>query len=254
MAEPNTLALRNSSFEQEVQTLQLVSRMAKQSGMYKGVGDEAQIFMILLAAKELGITPTLALNKGINIIKGNIELSARLMSLMIRRAGHSIEIVETSDKVCVLKGTRKDNADTCTCKFTIEDAIKAGITGNDVWKKYAEDMLYARALSRLARRLYADVIGGAYIEGEISEPVEPESTIGVTCEKVEEDKNIVTEEMEKELETLLLQYPNIKESSDAYMGKRGLTRLSEIEFNDFNRYLKIAKKQKEKVNDTTTTA
>lgn len=38
-----------------------------------------------------------------------------------------------------------------------------------VWAKYPEDMIYARALSRLARRLFADVIGTAYVEGEIRE-------------------------------------------------------------------------------------
>jgi len=245
MEKPNEIALINSSFEKEVQTLQLVSRMAKQSGMYKGVGDEAQIFMILLAAKELGITPTLALNKGINIIKGNIELSARLMSLMIRRAGHSIKIVETTDKVCILEGARKDNPDTCTCKFSIEDATKAGITGNDVWKKYTEDMLYARALSRLARRLYADVIGGAYIEGEISEPVEPQSTIKVTCENIPEPetKKIITDEMEKELEQLLLKDLAYKKNIDDYLEANNFTSLSQLTYENFQKAMKRAKER-----------
>jgi hypothetical protein len=43
--------------------------------------------------------------------------------------------------------------------------------------KYPEDMLYNRALSRLARRLFADVIGTSYIEGEIREAIECEKQL-----------------------------------------------------------------------------
>jgi hypothetical protein len=51
--------------------------------------------------------------------------------------------------------------------FTIEDARAAGLANRDVWKAYTEDMLFSRALSRLARRLFSDCIQNCYIEGEI---------------------------------------------------------------------------------------
>lgn len=157
---------------QDMQVLTTIAKTAHVSGLYNTVGGEAKILMILLAAQDLGIKPTIALNGGIWNIQGKIEISARLMTSMIRRAGHSISIKECNDKICTLKGKRADNGDELESSFSIEDATKAGLAGRDVWKKYAEDMLYSRAMSRLARRLFPDVIGTAYVEGEIRESPE----------------------------------------------------------------------------------
>lgn len=151
----------------DLQVLQTIAKTAHSSGLYNGVGGAEKILMILLAANDLGIKPTIALNGGIWNIQGKIEISARLMTSMIRRVGHSISIKECSDKVCILKGKRADNGDEAEVSFSWDDATKAGLSGRDVWKKYAQDMLYARAMSRLARRLFPDVIGTAYVEGEI---------------------------------------------------------------------------------------
>lgn len=169
--ENNSLALLPNA--QEFSMFQTIARAAQTSGLYAGVGQEAKIFMVLLAARELGISPMLALNGGIWNIQGKIEISARLMNGLIRRAGHSIKIVKSTDTECVLLGTRTDG-DSFECSFTQEDATKAGLWGSNVWKKYPGDMLYNRCMSRLARRLFPDVIGNSYVEGEIRETLAPE--------------------------------------------------------------------------------
>jgi hypothetical protein len=153
---------------QEFQMLQVIAKNAQDSGLYAGIGQQSRIFMVLLAARELGVSPMLALNGGIWNIQGKIEISARLMNGLIRKAGHSIKIVVSNDTHCTLLGTRKDG-DSFETSFNMEDAIKAGLAGGNVWKKYPADMLYNRCMSRLARRLFSDVIGNAYVEGEIKE-------------------------------------------------------------------------------------
>lgn len=158
---------------QEFQMLQVIAKNAQDSGLYSGVGQQAKIFMVLLAARELGVSPMLALNGGIWNIQGKIEISARLMNGLIRRAGHSINIIRSDDEACILQGKRSDG-DSCEISFTKEDAIKAGLWGLNTWKKYPSDMLYNRCMSRLARRLFSDVIGTAYCEGEIKEAKEVE--------------------------------------------------------------------------------
>jgi hypothetical protein len=163
----------------DLQILQTIAKTAHTSGLYNGVGGCEKILMVLLAAQDLGIKPTIALNGGIWNIQGKIEISARLMTSMIRKAGHNISIKECNDKICTLKGKRADNGDEVETTFSWDDAVKAGLAGRDVWKKYAEDMLYARAMSRLARRLFPDVIGTAYVEGEIRDG----SMIDVTPDK-----------------------------------------------------------------------
>ena len=169
--------------QQEFQMLQVIAKNASDSGLYAGMGQQAKIFMVLLAARELGVSPMLALNGGIWNISGKIEISARLMNGLIRRAGHSINIVVSNDTHCTLLGKRSDG-DSFECSFNMEDAIKAGLAGGNVWKKYPADMLYNRCMSRLARRLFSDVIGNSYIEGEIKEAKEVERLEQVECEEI----------------------------------------------------------------------
>jgi len=160
----------------DLSILETIAQSAYKSGLYSGVGAKEKIFMVLMAAYDLGIKPTIALNGGIWNIQGKIEISARLMTSMIRRAGHSLSIKQCDATACIIKGKRADNGDEAEASFTMDDAIKAGLASRDVWKKYTEDMLYSRAISRLGRRLFPDVIGTAYVEGEIRD----EQVIDVT--------------------------------------------------------------------------
>ncbi len=163
---------------QELMVYQTWAKTAVESNMYRGIGKEAGVMMIMLAAREFGIGPAQALNGGLNIIEGKVELSARMMSALIRRARHSVQVLESTDKVCRIKGIRRDTGDTLISGFTIEEAQQAGLVKEKgAWRKCPQDMLFARAMSRLARQLFADVIGIGYVEGEINLEFEPPSII-----------------------------------------------------------------------------
>ena len=130
---------------------------------------EPGIMAIVETAKSLGIDPRLALGGGLYFVKGKVEMSARMMNALIRSKKHSITRDKRSDdKICILHGKRADNNDTWTESFSLEEAHRAGLTNNPVWKNFTRDMLFARALSRLARQLFPDIIGNCYVEGEIS--------------------------------------------------------------------------------------
>lgn len=154
--------------EHEMAVFQVMAKQAVNSKMYKGIGDESGIMMIMLAARELGLPPVQSLNGGINIIQGKIEISARMMGALIRKAGHDFGVVEETPTKCTIEGVRCDTNRKERASFTLEEAQRAGLvkTGGG-WTKWLGDMLYARALSRLSRRLFQDVIGIGYVEGEI---------------------------------------------------------------------------------------
>ncbi len=154
--------------EHEMMVFQTMAKAAVDSKMYKGVGEQAGVMMIMLSARELGIPPCQALNGGINIINGKAEISARMMSALIRKAGHEIRIKESTENLCVLVGTRKDTGESQEASFSLEEAQRAGLVKiGGGWAKWPKDMCFARALSRLARQLFSDVIGIGYVEGEI---------------------------------------------------------------------------------------
>jgi hypothetical protein len=148
-----------------------ICKMLMETSHYKKMGQEG-IFAIVQKAKSIGVDPLDALNGGFYFVQGKVELTATMMNDLIRRKGHSITKDKKSDeKVCILHGKRKDNGDTWSESFSIEDAKLAGIYRNQ-WLKYPKDMLFARALSRLARQLFPDVIKGCYVDGEITQAIE----------------------------------------------------------------------------------
>lgn len=168
--------------EHEMMVYHTMAETAVSSKMYKGIGEKAGVMMIMLSARELGIPCMQALNGGLNIIQGKVEISARMMNALIRKAGHQITIKEISEDNCTLMGKRCDTGEMQTSSFSIEDAKRAGLVKpGGGWTKFPSDMCFARALSRLARQLFSDVIGIGYVEGEIrateSDPTPPEQVL-----------------------------------------------------------------------------
>lgn len=173
------------------QTKELCSKLM-QTPHYKKMGAEG-IFAIVQKAKAVGVDPLDALNGGMYYVQGKVEMTASMMNDLIRRKGHSITKDKKSDeKVCILHGKRRDNNDTWSESFSIDDAKQAGIYRNQ-WLKYPKDMLFARALSRLARQLFPDVIKGCYVEQEIA----------MAIEKVEDEKSPEIEMGLAEIEELI---------------------------------------------------
>ena len=86
----NTIDLSKNQLptDHEMQVFTLMAKQAVDSKLYKGVGDMPAVMTIILSARELSIPPMQALNGGLNIIQGKIEISARMMNALIRRAGH----------------------------------------------------------------------------------------------------------------------------------------------------------------------
>lgn len=113
----------------------------------------------ILTGRELEIGPMQAL-KQIAIIDGKASLSAELMVALIRRAGHSILEVERSAESCTVVGKRRDSGDEIEVTWTITQANNAGLLSKKNWQNYPEAMLWARAVSQLARMLFPDLIAG----------------------------------------------------------------------------------------------
>lgn len=153
----------------ELQDTEKVVRALLATKHYQKVTADG-IYAIVLKAKSMNLNPMDALAGQMYYVQGKVEMSAQCMNMIIRRAGHSItKDAKSSGTICILHGKRADNGDTWTESFSYDDAKQAGITGNATWSKYTKDMLFARALSRLARQLFPDVIQGCYVQGEISE-------------------------------------------------------------------------------------
>lgn len=161
----------------------MAGKLARSKLMPKHIRDsrdpEADLLVILLAAHDLGLSTTVALNK-IAVIEGKPAMQAELQRMLVRRDGHDIwtEVVRDGAGIpveAIAHGIRKDQPDrTHAASFTLEDAVIAGLCtikegrafsrdGNGKakpWERYTEDMLIARATSRLCRRVFEDCLAG----------------------------------------------------------------------------------------------
>lgn len=201
-----------SNVMSELQNTHQLCQMLMKTPHYAKMGPEG-VFAIVETAKSLDIDPRQALSGGLYYVKGKVEMSARMMNSLIRAQKHSITRDRKSDDtICILHGKRADNGDTWTESFSMQDAQRAGLANSPVWKNFARDMLFARALSRLARQLFPDIIGNVYVEGEISldpnivsraseatyeeEPKQIEVSKGVTPQEAESLDSIIGDDEE----------------------------------------------------------
>jgi len=160
-------------------TIKQIVVHAYKSGNFSKTGNSYDALMgIAIYAFEVGIGTMEALTGGVTNIQGNITMSPELMNRLIRENGHTVEIVECTKDICRIKGTRKDTKETFTAEYTIAEAQSAGLVkAGGAWTKYPSDMLFARCISRLRRRLFTDVASRAYTTGEIEIEGEAEDVL-----------------------------------------------------------------------------
>jgi hypothetical protein len=147
---------------------------AKSDLMPKHINSPQKVFAITTLGRELGLGPWAAINN-IYIAGGKPTINAALMLALIQRSNLLEKFeVEVSEAEAVVTMARR-GVGTYTARFSMADADRAGLTSgfnSHSWKKYPKAMLKARALSDVARTLFADVILNLYTPEELDAPVE----------------------------------------------------------------------------------
>lgn len=204
---------------------------------YENLGS-AGIFAVVEAAKALGIDPRIALGGGMYFVKGKVELSSRMMAALIRARKHSItRDTKSDDTICILHGKRSDTGDCWTESFSIKEAEKAGLMRSIPWQNFPRDMLYARALSRLARQLFPDVIGNCYVQYEIE--LDPNIKEPIVKKEIPIEPSTISEAQLQEIERLLEETHSDKEKFLAFFK---ITNLKDLLVDKFDYYINEIKR------------
>lgn len=127
-------------------------------------GKPENVFMVMLKALGLGISFDLAIAQT-HVIDNKVSPSAELLRILLRRAGHDLEITDLSDKVVKATLTlahRKSRP--VTMEYSIAKAQSAGLTGKQVWKQHPESMLVAAVTRLLVRYHCPDVAAGLSLD------------------------------------------------------------------------------------------
>lgn len=124
-------------------------------------GKAANIIAAALMGRSFGWDATTSMRM-ITVISGTAGLKPEAMLALIRQRGHHVTVKPHDDgRGVTVHGKRADNGDTASATFTLADAERAGLTRSSAWKSYPVDMCQWRAVARLARQLFGDVVLGA---------------------------------------------------------------------------------------------
>lgn len=115
----------------------------------------------ILTGRELGIGPMQSL-RDIHMVDGRPAFAAQLMLAKMRQGGIVLLETESTEERAWIKARRPDTGEVGEFEFTIKEAETAGLLAKagKSWTKYRKDMLWARAVSRMARRFGSDMLGG----------------------------------------------------------------------------------------------
>lgn len=204
-----TTMIKFKEDKSQIDHLRGLAKIASESKQYAAT-TESQLLNLMLSAKDLGISPMKAINGAFYIVNGKVCMSTAMMADRIRKCGHSIKVIEMSNKQCTILAIRKDNGDSFKLEYTWEDATLAGLINSPTWKKFPKNMLYNRCMSQVARILFPDVVGNSYSEEERFDienvPAEKRPLEDAEAEMVVETpmlEDTLTDAEEAELDALL---------------------------------------------------
>ena len=164
-----------------IQTFDDVTRVSTAmaaSGYFSDSKQAAQAIVKVMAGHELGIGPFASMT-GIHIIQGKPAIGANILAALVKNDPRYNYQVEVCDNTACALNWSENGKPSGQSSFTIEEAKAAGLTGKDNWKKYPSDMLFARAISRGARRYAPGIFGGApvYTPDELGADVDEEGQV-----------------------------------------------------------------------------
>lgn len=180
----------------EWQALERMANMLAESTLvpYKLRGKPGDIGVILLAAREYGIPPLMALSK-LPVVNGTPAPMGELMVALILRAGHRIRVTVDGeggpweDLVAVCTSRRTGDDEDYVLRFTWREAVTAGLVAlrdgkpharDDKdrplpWEQYTVNMLRWRAVANAGRLRFPDVLLGlSYLPEELGAVVDAE--------------------------------------------------------------------------------
>lgn len=107
----------------------------------------------------MGLDPLRSL-QSFYIIHGTAAMYARAMHALVLKHGHEVWVGESSDQAVTVYGKRKGSDNVTESTWTIQRATQAGYTSNKKYQTNPQEMLTAKALTEVCRRVAPDVLMG----------------------------------------------------------------------------------------------
>jgi hypothetical protein len=132
-------------------------------------GKPHEVTAAIMAGHEIGMSPMTAL-RCIDVIEGRPAVSAGALRGLAIAAGCKIEILESTNTRCRMRGIGPGQDSWTETQWTADDAARANLAGKKNWTRYPRQMLVARATGDLVRLIAPNVaMGMPYSKEELSD-------------------------------------------------------------------------------------
>jgi len=149
----------------ELSLLEAEAEIIHKSNMYAIPLEKLKL--IIIKGYRLGFSPTEAVTRIVEVNK-KLTIDGQAMLAIVMGSGLLEDIkTQEGEDYCTVSLKRKGIASYVNCTFTLAEAQQANLTNKGIWVTYPKQMLYWRAFSMAARRLFADVIMGLYTTEEM---------------------------------------------------------------------------------------
>lgn len=147
---------------EQMNSLTLAAKALQASGYFGDVKSEAQALVKVMAGAEIGLPPFASMT-GIHIVQGKPVIGSNLVATLVKNdPRYDYRVKQADANACVINWYEGGQI-VGESSFTMAEATAAGITNKPTWKAYTSDMLFARALTRGARRYAPGIFGGSPI-------------------------------------------------------------------------------------------
>jgi len=180
LVAPVTVLPSAAEFEASMAVARVLAQTKFVPESYRGSPEE--VMAAIFTGRELGIGAMQSL-RDIHMIDGRPVFSASLMLSQLRRGGVKILDSESTEERAFIRAQRMDTGEIAEVEWTYAQAeliTRKGkkLVDGDNWKNYRLDMLWARCVGRLARRLGSDLLSGMVYTSEEMHDLEGWDTDG----------------------------------------------------------------------------
>jgi hypothetical protein len=161
----------------------LSAHLSESQALPAFIKNPAQLTMVLLAGKEAGLGAIESLNS-FYICNGKLTIYGSAVLTQLKRAGYSVswgkcDMKEVSLTIKAPDGTEHKES------YAMEQAIKTGQTGKEVWQKYPVNMLRWKCLGNATRFFAPETTYGHYMTEDVTGgTVETVATIEIEPETI----------------------------------------------------------------------
>jgi len=173
---------RGLAFENAAELYRFSEALVKSGVVPKG-STAGAVMAAILKGRALGLDEVTSLTN-ITVINGRVQMGGALVLALVRKHHACAEGPtywhegEGNTRAAFVKARRVDEREAVVHRFGLDDAARAGLTSKDTYRQWTDDMLLWRAVARMGRRQFSDLLAGVYVPGEVLDatPTEPPAT------------------------------------------------------------------------------